>query len=182
MTGIPRHLMPQIPKESLPKFIRYIHDNGVSVSKKTLPINKLLPVQKHVNREKVDSFKQDFKEKGNKWPPLLITSQGFIIDGHHRWLAAKELGQKRIECIICDCPLLKFLKLSHGFDGSYTRTVREVTTYGRWAILNEHNATELENLKVRLQAGDEDDIEWNGYGYQNKFDSVPLGGYVPSTV
>lgn len=182
MTGIPRHLMPQIPKEELPNFLRWIHKRGASISRKDLPISKLLPVQKHVNREKVDKFKAE--PSTITQAPILITSQGFVVDGHHRWLAARELGSKTINCIIFDVPLLKFLKLCHGFDGSYTKSVNELTTYGRWAVINENNVAELEALKTRLQSEEDDeDVEWVGYGYRRRFDSAAgQAGYVPGTI
>jgi hypothetical protein len=43
-------------------------------------------------------------EKGNWLPPLLVTSNYdkcyYIVDGHHRYYAAKELGKRHIECLI----------------------------------------------------------------------------------
>jgi len=37
--------------------------------------------------------------------PLLITKEGIIIDGHARWLAAKEFGLKEIPCLEIDLSL-----------------------------------------------------------------------------
>jgi hypothetical protein len=209
MSGIPRDLMPQIPKESLPDFLRYVHKHGVKVSRKDLSVNKLLPVQKYVNREKVNKFKDDIDEQGLTLAPIVVTSQGFIVDGHHRWLAVKELGHEDIDCIVCDCPLLKFLKLSHGFGDTYTKSVHELTTYGRWALIVEHT-TRLQQLLVRRldlklqecfkctncghieqeeqetqcwKCGAGDMVYQDGIGYKNKFDgSAPSSGYVPGTI
>lgn len=127
VAAIPRHLLPQIPKEKLPEFVRYLHKNGIGVDKTDVEAKKLLPIQKHVNKDKVKSIISD-KDKALRIP-LIITSDGFLVDGHHRWLAALVLQKKTVNCLVCDCSLKDFLKIAHDFDHSYVKSVHEVTTY-----------------------------------------------------
>lgn len=145
--SIPRHLLPQIPKEKLPEFVRYLYDHGIKISKKLVPIEHLLPIQKNVNKEKVRSM---IKDKKSLTIPIIITSDGYIVDGHHRWVAAHVEGKKNLDAIICDCPLSKFLKLSHDFDGSFVKSVNELTIYGRIALTEEklHRVSKKQALRL----------------------------------
>jgi hypothetical protein len=127
IAAIPRHLLPQIPKEKLPEFVRYLDKEGIRVQKEDVPAKKLLPIQKHVNKEKVKSIIQD-KDKALKIP-LIVTSDGYLVDGHHRWLAALVLQKETVNCLICECSLKDFLRIAHDFDHSYVKSVHEVTTY-----------------------------------------------------
>lgn len=128
MSEIPRHLLPQIPFDKLPKFAKFMKKNGVRIGVVALPTDQLKPIQKSVNRNKIDSLKMD-KKLIRK--PLLVTEDGFIVDGHHRWIALKENGVEMVPCVVCFCGLHKMLKLSHLFDDSYTKTVHESTIYSR---------------------------------------------------
>lgn len=39
-------------------------------------------------------------ELDGKWPPLLVTGTGVVIDGHYRLLAAQRLGFSHLDCVI----------------------------------------------------------------------------------
>jgi hypothetical protein len=143
MTKIPRHLLPQIPSTKLSEFVSYLRESGVKTGLAALPVVKLKPIQAHVNREKIESLKQksDLIKK-----PLIVTREGYIVDGHHRWLALKENGVVKVPCLVCMCSLREIFKLSHNFDHSYVKSVYEVTTYGRLALLRETIREEISGL------------------------------------
>src|SRR5262245_54452449 len=39
---------------------------------------------------------------GGAWPPLLVTRQGRIVDGNYRYVAARRLGLRQLECEVFD--------------------------------------------------------------------------------
>lgn len=41
-------------------------------------------------------------ELAGGWEPLLVTRDGRIIDGHYRYLAARRLGLRHLECVLFD--------------------------------------------------------------------------------
>jgi hypothetical protein len=143
MTKIPRHLLPQIPATKLPEFVSHLREAGIRSGLAALPVIKLKPIQAHVNREKIENLKQksDLIKK-----PLIVTREGYIVDGHHRWIALKENSVAKVPCLVCMCSLREILELAHNFDHSYVKSVHEVTTYGRLALLRETIREEISGL------------------------------------
>lgn len=122
---IPREFLPQIPSDQIDKFRTFLMGYGISSTLRRLPIAELKPIQSHINRNKVDALKDNPAKLKN---PIMVSKGGYIIDGHHRWVAEKELGeQSRMLCIHCDASLRKLIELAHQFDGSFTKTVYEHT-------------------------------------------------------
>lgn len=124
MTKIPRKLLPQIPGDKIDEFIEFLKGYDVESQKKLVKVSKLKPIQSHVNREKVEKIKEKINKKqlGN---PIIISKDGFIIDGHHRWIATKELNIDSIKCIEIDENLKNILLLSYLFDGTEFKNINE---------------------------------------------------------
>lgn len=193
---IPRHNLPQIAKEKLPEFVRFLDSHGVGVEKGTVRARDLKPIQKSVNKEKVKSMLQG--DKSSLRIPILITKDHHIIDGHHRWLASLVNGDKNIKCIILQCSLKHALNVMSLFDGSEFKSVHEISVYGRNALLNEHlpedfivrktlwHANEGSPLDAApIEVGDSDDadnlLNKDGYGYTSKYTDYGAG-MVPGTM
>lgn len=124
---IPRHYLPQIPSDRLEDFREFLNGQGIRVKLVRLPIDTLKPIQKHINRAKVEALKDDPIKLKN---PLIVSKGGYVLDGHHRWVAEKELGeQDKIMCLQCHCSVRELVEMGHQFDGSFTRTVYEVYTH-----------------------------------------------------
>ncbi len=67
-----------------------------------LNLNSLKPHEALV-RQELEAFKKSVTELGIFYMPALVTSEDYvIIDGHHRWAGLKELGAKRIPCIVLE--------------------------------------------------------------------------------
>ena len=81
--GIARKDMPQIATKDYPHFIKYLHKNGVRLTKTRIFPDELKPVQKDFSKAGTMKALRKPKEK-----PLIASSDNFIIDGHHRWLAS----------------------------------------------------------------------------------------------
>lgn len=128
---IPRNKMPQIPSHRMLEFVEFLGENGVTAVHKRLPIVQLRPIQQHVNWAKVEGLKA---EQIKLSTPVIVSKKGYILDGHHRWIARKELDPNgQIICIVCDCPISKLFELGHEFEYSYTKSVHESVRIGRIA-------------------------------------------------
>jgi hypothetical protein len=124
---IPRHMLPQIPGDQLDEFREFLEGNGIKTTLKKLPANRLKPIQSEVNREKVDSFKANPEKLAQ---PIVISKGGFVLDGHHRWLAQKELDPTaKMVCIVCDCSIRQLVEMGHSFEGSFTKSVSEIRQF-----------------------------------------------------
>lgn len=105
--GKKRHTLPQLSQ--FDKFMDDLDANGIDTEVRTLAPHKLTPTQSNFNEEKVD-----FLISEKKWDskPIITSADDYVIDGHHRWLAAAKLG-KDIQSRVIDMnaeDLLAFLK------------------------------------------------------------------------
>lgn len=129
---IPRHLLPQIPANQLDEFRDFLNGHGIRTKLHRLPVESLKPIQKHINRAKVEALKDDPMKLKN---PLVVSKGGYVVDGHHRWVAEKELDEfKKVTCLQCFCSVKELVEFAHQFEGSYTKSVYEATTYRRQLV------------------------------------------------
>lgn len=149
LTQIPRHLMPQIPKDKLKEFCSYLESVGVKTFEDSKPLNWFKPVQKHVNLEKVNNLVNNRSKIDSS--PLIVTEDGYLVDGHHRWVAANKLHLDLMPVVVCCCPLKEFLKVAHDFDHTYVKSVSELTTYGRLALIAESTTMLSEYAEQKLR-------------------------------
>lgn len=144
---IPRHALPQIPKEKYKEFIDFLKNRGIQVTITWVDNKKLKPIQAHVNRGKVDHFKNTSSARKI---PVIASQGGRILDGHHRWIANTELDPNgKTACILVKCDIKKLVELGHEFDGSFTRTVYECTIYGQRLFEDCYDDEEEISLMVR---------------------------------
>lgn len=95
---IKRSDMPQIKGKSIPEMLEIFDEYGIPYEEIEVKVDMLKPVQEDVKPEKIESIVNDIKS-GKKMPPIIISKDLYIIDGHHRWLAYKELDEISIEAI-----------------------------------------------------------------------------------
>jgi len=119
--GVARRDMPQIDKEHMPSFIRALKKQGINVSHKTMDSHRLTATQGQFNKSKVqdivDSIKAGKADTLNN--PIITSGDGFVLDGHHRWLAHVNLNMA-IDCCVIDKPATEVLQLMHDHPESYT--------------------------------------------------------------
>ena len=83
---IPRKLLPQILNAK--KFAKAIKRKfGIKTRKLSMRPRNLKPTQGEINSEIVNNIIKDKKVYPN---PLVVSEDNYIIDGHHRWAAAKK--------------------------------------------------------------------------------------------
>lgn len=101
--GKARYTMPQVHKEEL---LKDIGKDGFT--RESVDTSSLTPTQKHFNWDKVDGI----ASSGKPIPEIIVSRDGYVIDGHHRWLGAHNRDGKinivRVRQNADD--LLKFLK------------------------------------------------------------------------
>lgn len=95
-------------------------DDKVGVYIKSIPVNKLIPIQKQVYFDKsVDSIAKFGVEKTKQFlaSTILITSSdNRIIDGHHRFLSSLIIDPKmHAKCLVVDLPIKVLLPLATAY-------------------------------------------------------------------
>ena len=113
--NIPREKMPQVKSKKMDAFMSYLKDSKVGVeTEKMVEAHKLKPTQKHLDHKKVGLVSKMPEERKNK--PILVSSDGYILDGHHRW--AYEVGKGgKLKVTLIDMPIQELIPFIRKWDG-----------------------------------------------------------------
>ena len=116
--GKMRHGMPQI--ENWDAFVDAVKSKGGDITEKEILPSDLKPSQKNFKPEKVlELIKQE-----NETKPIVTSKDGFVLDGHHRWLASHH-DDKKIKCAEISLDLDEVLDLCDGADFIVKKTINE---------------------------------------------------------
>ena len=113
LSELERKFMPQIPNHEQSAVIRSLKDEGIECELLKLFPDQIRHSQSKVNKDKVRSIINDIRS-GKSIPPIFISEDNYIIDGHHRWIAFKILKMP-IKCIRIGLPqkeaIIKFKQI-----------------------------------------------------------------------
>jgi len=118
--GITRNKMPQVKKDDYPEFVEYLRDNGAKFAKEVVNPKSLKPIQSEFSDSGV--IKALELEKIEK--PIIASQDNYIIDGHHRWLAALNTGQQ-VSIFRVNIPGDTLLQLTLDFPKTYFKAIEE---------------------------------------------------------
>ncbi|MFT4177534.1 MAG: strawberry notch C-terminal domain-containing protein [Luteolibacter sp.] len=80
---IPRSEMPQIKAEDRSAMVQFLRARGIDYQEKEVPPDHLKPTQAEFSPKKVDAARE--YQGGDR--ALLVSNDGYLVDGHHQWLA-----------------------------------------------------------------------------------------------
>ena len=87
--GIPRAKMPQIKAEHRGAMVNFLKARGIDGQQETIPSAAIKPTQAEFSPAKVKQA-MDY-QGGNR--SIIVSADGYVVDGHHQWLAARENGE-----------------------------------------------------------------------------------------
>ena len=111
--NVPRAEMPQVKAENRGAMVNFLNARGVAHQQEEVSADSLKPTQAEFSREKVEKAKQF--EGGDR--SILVSADGYVVDGHHQWLAKKEKGEP-VKAIRLDAPIADLLPLVREFPSS----------------------------------------------------------------
>lgn len=88
MTKVNRYVMPQIAGNELTDAINVLKRNNIGVKVVNVLPSELYHSQHQVDKEKVIRIAKEIRQ-GKPMPPIVISIDNYIVDGHHRQLAYK---------------------------------------------------------------------------------------------
>lgn len=97
-----RKEMPQLEPK---KFKEYLDEIGVGFECLKIDPLMLKASQGHFNRKKIESM------RGQDLPPIFVSSDLYVLDGHHRWLAQSE--KDKIDVFRIDASLNDILDIAN---------------------------------------------------------------------
>ena len=114
--GLSRAELPQIKSTDMSNFRKWLEtEKGVESFESKMEVGELSPIQKEINLEKTDSMKTKH-EAGTidliSGKPVMVSNDEYIIDGHHRWYALRELDEEiEMETINIDLSVQELLSV-----------------------------------------------------------------------
>jgi hypothetical protein len=119
--GIARKDMPQVDEKDRPRFIEDIlKSDGVKADKVEIDPRTLQPIQKEINGDKCGGIMGAHKDGIPDSMRILITRDGFVLDGHHTWGASVGIaiagGSKTIPAYRLDCDWKTAMKVALAWD------------------------------------------------------------------
>jgi len=116
--GIPREEMPQIKSTDMQNFVQWLKsDKQIDSKQMQIMVDDLKPTQKKINTNKVKGMlaKKSIDELASS-KPVLVTSDNFLVDGHHRWFALYvDEPKNSISVIRVNLPLEEFLSIAREY-------------------------------------------------------------------
>ena len=89
--GIPRDKMPQVKSKDYPELVAFLKSNGIRMTKRKVKAKDLKATQSNFNVDKITQAVAKYKTLAQA-KPIIVSSDGYVIDGHHRWLGAVNVG------------------------------------------------------------------------------------------
>jgi hypothetical protein len=87
--AVPRAEMPQIKAEHRGPMVNFLEARGVTAEKQEIPASDLKPTQAEFSQQKVQAAK-DYTGGDRS---ILISSDNYVLDGHHQWLAKLDANE-----------------------------------------------------------------------------------------
>lgn len=90
--GYSRSKMPQIDEKDRPQFLKDIEEsNGITVKPMRIDPTTLKPIQKEINGDKSGGIMAKNPDGIPDGMRILVSKDGYVVDGHHTWAAAVAL-------------------------------------------------------------------------------------------
>jgi len=105
--NIPRSEMPQIKAENRGAMVNFMKARDIDSEKNEVQAKSLKPTQQEFSPAKVKKAME--LEGGNR--SILVSNDGYVLDGHHQWLAAREKGEL-IKVIRLNAPIEQLVPLA----------------------------------------------------------------------
>lgn len=105
--GVPRKDMPQVPTDSRGALVNFLEARGIKVSNETVRAVTLKPTQAEYSPAKVTKAAERMEGTQRK---ILVSQDGYLLDGHHQWLASRAMGVRQdVEIMRLNVPVREAL-------------------------------------------------------------------------
>ena len=103
-----RNVMPQIDNPE--GFRDYLKSNKVKSKKRLIDGSDLMSSQLNFDNEKIEAMMMNPTNK-----MMVISNDGHVMDGHHRWIANQQMGRK---CLVlqAELPILELIKTANDYN------------------------------------------------------------------
>lgn len=142
---IPRAQMPQIEASHRGAFANFLKGRGITSHDIAIPASTLKPTQDEYSEDRIASAAE--REGGNR--AILTSNDGYIVDGHHQWMAARDKGEN-IRAIMLDAPIADVLQAGHDFPSSFAEEPAAFDATGATPVRDRVKRDQRANTEVSL--------------------------------
>lgn len=121
---IQRKDMPQIKSKDLKDFFVFLKKNNVKTIKKSVDPKKLKATQSEFDKGKIKKAIDDISSGSMPNKPIMVSKDGYVIDGHHRWLAFYNMN-KKIDVFEANVNAKELIKMMKDYPKSFTKNLYE---------------------------------------------------------
>jgi len=127
--GVKRKDMPQIKSDDYNLFYAYLKKNGAKFTKDTMPASELRAMQKEFSDEGIMKQMRKNIKQGPNTKAVIVSSDGYIMDGHHRWLVALNTGSD-LNVMRVNMPAFELYDLVNKFEKTYYKDMYDSVEMG----------------------------------------------------
>ena len=140
--GVNRAQMPQINSKDIKDYLEFLKEVGIRFSAKTINVSKVGMTQKEINLDKVKSLLGT--DRSNLAKPVIISKDGYILDGHHRVVALYNIDKNfKLKTIEVDLGIKDLLKVTKEYPNVSYKGINE---YVRFNTLHTYPAVNHRGL------------------------------------
>ena len=126
--GVNRAQMPQINSKDIKDYLEFLKEVGVRVSAKTINVSKVGMTQKEINIDKVKGLLGT--DRSNLAKPVIISNDGYILDGHHRVVALYNIDKNfKLKTIEVDLGIKDLLKVTKEYPKVSYKGINEYVAF-----------------------------------------------------
>lgn len=114
--------MPQVSEKDHVHLKRFLTRREIGYKEYSADPDNLKPTQDEFNIDKVNKIIDNFDDVKHK--RILISKDNRVIDGHHRWLASKKVGEK-INVIMINKRYDNVLDVLNDFSKTFSKDIHE---------------------------------------------------------
>ena len=118
--GIPRAQMPQVSIKLRPAMLDFLETKGISHVREDVAADELKPTQAEYSTIKADRAGSLAEDRSDA-SAVLLSSDGYVLDGHHRWIAKAQQHQP-INVIRFNAPIDRLMDTVREFSGATVST------------------------------------------------------------
>lgn len=89
--GIARGHMPQVKSSDYDELVDFLKGENIKFTKGKVDAKSLKATQRNFNQDKIIGAAANYHTLSNA-KPIIVSSDNYVIDGHHRWLGALNVG------------------------------------------------------------------------------------------
>jgi hypothetical protein len=116
-----RALMPQLGPVN--DYLNNLKKHHIKFEKTAVDPMTLKSSQSEFSMESVAAIMKKPRTTESK---IIISNDGYVLDGHHRWIAHFNQTKKKMPVIKVDLPILELMRISKSFDNTKYRNLEQL--------------------------------------------------------